>query len=45
MTKKQIGWMLAGALLFSAIALRGAIYVIDNYVFDDDGKEAVVHVR
>lgn len=45
MTKREIGVILASALLLASLTLWGAIYAIDNYAFGDDAKEAVLHKR
>lgn len=45
MTKREIGMMLAGVLLFGGLSLWGAIYAIDHYAFGEDAREVVLHRR
>ena len=45
MTKREIGMMLAGVLLFGGLSLWGAIYAIDHYAFGEDAREIILHRR
>jgi hypothetical protein len=45
MTKKEVGVMMACVLLLGSLALRVAIYAIDNYAFDDDAGPVVLQKR